>query len=159
MWVEYLPEILWSYHTTPHSTTQETPFRMVYGADAMIPVEINTSTWRREHFDENANIDNLNISADQLDEVRESARIREAAAKQRLAKRYNLKVRQRGFQEGDLVLKKVTDPKNKGKLAPNWEGPYRVLRNLNNGAYKLETLEGIEIPRTWSISNLRLYFS
>ena len=104
-------------------------------------------------------MDNLNISTDLIDEVRESARIREVAAKQRLAKRYNLKVRQRGFQEGDLVLKKITDPKKKGKLVPNWEGPFRVLRKLNNGAYKLETLEGVEIPRTWSISNLRLYFS
>ena len=64
MWAEYRSEILWSYHTTPHSTTQETPFRMVYGADAMIPVEINTPTWRREHFDETTNMDNLNISTD-----------------------------------------------------------------------------------------------
>lgn len=37
--VEYLHEILWSYHTTPHSTTKETPFRMVYGVEAIIPVE------------------------------------------------------------------------------------------------------------------------
>lgn len=44
LWIEYLDEILWSYHTTPHSTTQEAPFRMVYGVDAMIPVEINTPT-------------------------------------------------------------------------------------------------------------------
>lgn len=42
LWIEYLHEFLWSYHTTPHLTTWETPFRMVYGVDAMIPVEINT---------------------------------------------------------------------------------------------------------------------
>ncbi|RDX77143.1 hypothetical protein CR513_42784, partial [Mucuna pruriens] len=27
-WVEELPQVLWSFHTTPHSTTQETPFRL-----------------------------------------------------------------------------------------------------------------------------------
>lgn len=42
LWVEYLHAILWSYHTMPHSTTRDTPFRMVYGADAIIPVKINT---------------------------------------------------------------------------------------------------------------------
>jgi len=44
--------MLWSYHTTPHSTTKETPFTMVYGADAMLPVEIDTPTWRRENLSE-----------------------------------------------------------------------------------------------------------
>jgi hypothetical protein len=43
-------QVLWSYHTTPHSTTQEAPFTMVYGTDAMLPVEINTPTWRRDNF-------------------------------------------------------------------------------------------------------------
>nr|KYP60573.1 Gypsy retrotransposon integrase-like protein 1 [Cajanus cajan] len=39
-WAEQLPEVLWAYRCTPQSTTQETPFRLVYGSDAMIPVEI-----------------------------------------------------------------------------------------------------------------------
>jgi hypothetical protein len=39
-WVEDLYQVLWSYRTTPHSTTGETPFRMVYDSDAIIPVEI-----------------------------------------------------------------------------------------------------------------------
>ena len=111
MWAEYLPEILWSYHTTPHSTTQETPFRMVYGADAMIPVEINTPTWRREHFDKSANTDNLNISADQLDEVRESARIREAAAKQRLAKKVQPESQAKRISRGRPGTKESHRPK------------------------------------------------
>ncbi|MCI03950.1 gag-pol polyprotein [Trifolium medium] len=38
-WAEHLLPILWSYHTTPQSSTGEAPFTMVYGADAMIPVE------------------------------------------------------------------------------------------------------------------------
>jgi len=43
-------QVIWSYHTTPHSTTKETLFTMVYGADAMLPIEIDTPTWRRAHF-------------------------------------------------------------------------------------------------------------
>lgn len=42
LWADLLHEILWSYHTTPLSTTKETLFCMVYGEDAMLPIEINT---------------------------------------------------------------------------------------------------------------------
>ena len=39
-----VPRIVWSYHTTPQSNTHETPFSLVYGTDAMIPVEIQESS-------------------------------------------------------------------------------------------------------------------
>ena len=39
-WTEEVPRIVWAYHTTPHSTSRETPFSLVYGSDAMILVEI-----------------------------------------------------------------------------------------------------------------------
>lgn len=75
------------------------------------------------------------------------AHVRECIAKQRMAKRFNTRVRPRIFQEGDLVLKKIFDIHKNGKLSLNWEGPYRIKQKLNNGAYKLENLEGIEISR------------
>jgi hypothetical protein len=59
LWAEQLHEVLWSYHTTPHSTTKETPFTMVYGADAMLLVEINTPTWRRENLSEEGKYFNM----------------------------------------------------------------------------------------------------
>jgi len=39
VWAEEVPRIVWAYHTTPQSSTMETPFSLVYGSDAMIPVE------------------------------------------------------------------------------------------------------------------------
>nr|KYP68694.1 Transposon Ty3-I Gag-Pol polyprotein [Cajanus cajan] len=45
-WAEQLPEVLWAYRCTPHSTTQETPFRIVYGSNAMLPVEIGKPSFR-----------------------------------------------------------------------------------------------------------------
>ncbi|MCH84920.1 gag-pol polyprotein [Trifolium medium] len=46
-----------------------------------------------------------------------------------------------------------------GKLASNWEGPYRVQEAFGGGAYRLETLKGKTLPRTWNVANLRFYFS
>ncbi|RDX89575.1 hypothetical protein CR513_28680, partial [Mucuna pruriens] len=45
-WVEELPQVLWSYHITPHSTSNETPFYLTFGTEAMIPVEIRKPSSR-----------------------------------------------------------------------------------------------------------------
>ena len=47
-WVKELHSILWAYRTTPHSTTGETPFRLTYGTEAVIPVEIMEPSRRTE---------------------------------------------------------------------------------------------------------------
>ena len=37
-WVEYLPKVLWAYRTTLKSATQETPFALAFGTEAVAPV-------------------------------------------------------------------------------------------------------------------------
>lgn len=51
--------------------------------------------------------------------------VKEFKAKYRMARHLNTRVHQRSIQEDKLVLKKVTNTK-KGKIALNWEGPYRI---------------------------------
>lgn len=45
------------------------------------------------------------------------------------------------------------------KLEPKWIGPYRVKEVVGKGAYRLETLDGGVIPRTWNVANLHFYYS
>ena len=40
-WAEELPNILWAYRTTPRRSTGETLFPLTYGAEAVIPTEVN----------------------------------------------------------------------------------------------------------------------
>jgi transposase InsO family protein len=159
-WAEPLAAIIWSYHTTIQSSTGETPFKMVYGTDAMIPVEIDPPSWRRETITiaENNNMA-LEENLDLLEEVREAAHFREFAMKQRVSRKYNTRVMPRDFKEGDLVLKRPMGKDKGGKLAPNWEGPFRIREVFGGGAYKLETLKGEAMPRSWNVSNLRFYYS
>ena len=67
-----------------------------------------------------------------------------------LAKLYNQKVQLREFVVDDLILRKVfeniKDPTN-GKLGPNWEGPHKITKLADKGAYHLEDLEGKQVPR------------
>jgi len=57
------------------------------------------------------------------------------------------------------VLRKGQLIQMDSKLAPKWTRPYRIKEVLGERAYKLETLEGNEILRTWNAANLRFYFS
>lgn len=70
LWVELLHEILWPYHTTPQSTTRESPISMVYGVDTMLLIEIDTPSWRRTHFNEEANKIGLKYVPYLIDELR-----------------------------------------------------------------------------------------
>jgi len=50
---------------------------------------------------------------------------------------------------GDLILGKAVGSmkeQNVGKLAPNWEGPYRVTATAGAGAYYLEDMEERPLP-------------
>ncbi|KAK2373754.1 hypothetical protein QL285_074768 [Trifolium repens] len=105
-WAEPLAAILWSYHTTVQSSTGETPFKMVYGTDAMIPVEIDPPSWRRETTTTTENKAALEENLDLLEEIREAVHFREFAMKQRVSRKYNTRVMPRSFKEGDLVLKR-----------------------------------------------------
>ena len=39
-WIDHLPSVLWSIRTTPSRATKETPFFLVYGAEAVLPTEL-----------------------------------------------------------------------------------------------------------------------
>ena len=38
-WVEELPKVIWSHKTTTSRATGFTPFKLLYGEDAMLPEE------------------------------------------------------------------------------------------------------------------------
>jgi len=153
-WVEEVPRIVWAYHTTPQSTTRETPFSLVYGSDAMIPVEIQENLPRFQNFIFEESNEERKVNLDLLDEVREEARIKAEAFKRRVEYNYNSKMRPRQIQVADLVMRKAHPYQLENKLSPKWTGPFRVTEALGNGAYRLETLEGGAIPLTWNVTNL-----
>ncbi|XP_016168240.1 uncharacterized protein LOC107610752 [Arachis ipaensis] len=158
-WADELASVLWSYRTSQQSSTGETPFRLTYGVDAMIPVEIGEPSPRLLL----RGVEEV-VEKDLIDEAREMAHLSEAALKQRMALRYNVRVLIREFEQNDLVLRRndIGMPtQGECKLAANWEGPYRVKEVIGKGAYKLERLDGKEVPRTWNadLSDCRLIFS
>ena len=143
-WAEELPNVLWAYRTIPRRSIGETLFSLSYGVEAIIPVEINLYNARVSGFNPTKNSELMLKQLNLLEERQESATIWLAEYQQKLARRYNRDVRRREFGAGDLVLWKLvknTRDVNTGKLAPTWEGPYRVTAIAGTGAYYLEDLD------------------
>ena len=70
-----------------------------------------------------------------------------AAYKQKAARYYNSRVKSKTFRAGDLVLRRVavSQPQNQEKLAPNWEGLYKVREVVRSGTYYPKELERAEL--------------
>jgi hypothetical protein len=72
-WVDELPSVLWSLRTTPNAATQETPFFLVHGAKAVLPVKITHEAPRIAAYDETTSTKALQDDIDTLDEARDVA--------------------------------------------------------------------------------------
>ena len=123
---EQVPRIVWAYHTTPQSTTRETPFSLVYWSDTMIPVEIQESSPCFQSFVAEESNEERKVNLDLLDEVREEARIKVEALKRKVEYKHNSKLTPRQFQVADLVMRKAHPYQLENKLSLGWTGPFRV---------------------------------
>ena len=97
IWPEELPSVLWAYKTTVRTPTRETPFRLTYGNEAVIPAEIGLTSYRVDNHNEARNGENLRLQLDLIDEVKAIAEQRLARYQDRMAKYYNSQVRHRDF--------------------------------------------------------------
>ncbi|KAL2532562.1 Ribonuclease H-like domain containing protein [Abeliophyllum distichum] len=136
-WAEELPETLWSYRTTL--------FAMAYVAEAMIPVEVGISSPRHLLFDEVTNKDLHRANLDLQDERHADSKLQLAVYQIKIARYYNSKVKDRNFHISDFVLKKVFQANRKvgaETLGPTWEGPYKIIEEIQPRTYRLEDSEG-----------------
>ncbi|XP_075662950.1 uncharacterized protein LOC142632432 [Castanea sativa] len=56
-WQEELPNVLWAYRTAARTPIGETPFRLTYGTEAVMPVEVGLASIRQEVFHKENNDD------------------------------------------------------------------------------------------------------
>ena len=77
-WIDELPVVLWSLRTTPHRATGQTPFSLVYGAEAVIPTELIYGLARVLAYDEVAQEQHQRDDVVLLEENRLRAATRDA---------------------------------------------------------------------------------
>ena len=70
VWLEELPSVLWAYRTTTRIPTGETPFRLAYGSEVVIPTDVGLINYRVDNHDERRSDKTMRLQLDLLNEVR-----------------------------------------------------------------------------------------
>jgi hypothetical protein len=91
--IDELPSVFWSLRTTPNAATQETPFFLVRGTEAVLPVEITHEAPRIAAYDETTSTEALQDDVDALDEARDIALARAMQYQQSLLDYHSSRVR------------------------------------------------------------------
>ncbi|VFQ60552.1 unnamed protein product [Cuscuta campestris] len=149
-WLEELPHIVWAFRVTPRRAHGETPFSLTYGCEARLPIEAEFPTFRESNYQPQQNEEDHLAELNLVEERRMAAEVKMSTYQQVVKKYHDNKVGPRYFQVGDEVLRRreASRPGDGGKLAKNWEGPYRVRAIIRPGTYRLETLDGAPVERT-----------
>ena len=162
-WSEKLPFALWAYRTSFRTSTGATPYSLVYGMEAVLPVEtemgslrvaleqqISETEWAQARFDQ------LNL----LDERRLRAADHAQAYQRKMARAFKKRVKPRPLQKGDLVLRilrgLIGDPR--GKFRPSWSRPYVIRELTPEGAAWLTNLDGNQFSKPTNVDQLKKYY-
>jgi hypothetical protein len=154
-WADLLPEAVWALNTTECRATEFTPFRLIYGSEAMTPQEIKhgsprTVTLAVPDVDEPTSKDLIDG-----DRVFALQALNKYQAQTKAWRDHTVIPRE--FSEGDLVLVWTARTESRGKLEPKWEGPFIVKTKASPSAYRLTTPSGEDLEHSWNIDNLRKF--
>jgi hypothetical protein len=155
---------LWAHRTSRHETTKVTPFELVYGQEAVLPIEVSLQNLRITGQDYLLAKEYIELMMDKVDEAPESRlKALEEIEREKLqiAKAHNKHVVEKSFQVGDLVWKSIlplgTRSGKFGKWSPSLEGPFRVIRVVAGNAYFKRTLKDT-LPEALNGKYLKHYY-
>ena len=160
-WDVKLTAALWAYRTTFKVTTHATPFSLVFGIEATIPIEFEVGTLRvavSSRVTDKQSLRNRLTDLEELDERRRVAAQNIEAIQRRRKITFDKRHKKRALQPGMMVLmqdaRKLDFP---GKFDALWLGPYIVKEVFPNNSVQLETLNGESFPLRTSGSRCKQF--
>ena len=136
-WDEFVRQICMAYSTSVHPTTGFTPFYLMFGRQAKLPVELMYGTPETETMPPSQYAMTLKTSLGEA-----YARVRERTARQleRQKELYNRRIHGNPFKVGDHVWVLFPHvPRGKSrKLYRPWSGPFIVVKKLSDVTYRVQ---------------------
>ncbi|MCO5576523.1 hypothetical protein L7F22_030334 [Adiantum nelumboides] len=163
-WDNFLDGAIWAYITTYRDATQFTPFHLVYGQEALQPIELNIPTikltGRQEQNNDEAWIDRL-LNLVELEWKREAAYHCYEKKALQLKDKLNEGIKDKQIKEKSFVLRynNALDNRFHAKFERIWEGTFIVKKAFIGGYYQLMDLNGKEHQRKVNGYRLKPYLS
>ena len=152
-WDTYLPLVEFSYNNSYHTSINMAPFEALYGRKCRSPI-----CWNEIGDAQITGPVLIQDTSDKITQIRDNLRV----ARSRQKSYADNRRKPLEFQIGDLVLLKVSPWKGvvrfgkKGKLAPRYVGPFKIIERVGKVAYKLELPNELSnIHPTFHVSNLK----
>jgi hypothetical protein len=155
-WLDELIKVVWSHNTTMSRSTGFTPFKLLFGDEAITPEEAKTGSIRTVASAETEA--DYSVAKDAIEGVRLQAVENINKYQAETIKWRDRKVQLKNIKPGHLVLRRVANPDTVGKLQLKWEGPFLVISSSRPGSFRLKDMDGNDIPRSWNADELRRYY-
>ena len=124
-WVSHLPYVEWSYNNSPRHNTKMTPYFLVYGREAPLPLHAEPKP------DSSVKDPNSKRFLEEVKrrtkEITDEARKRIEAKSAKDVEAYNKKAKHDPLVPGEMVYERVPDG-TRDKLQSKWSGLLKVLR-------------------------------
>jgi hypothetical protein len=155
-WPDELINVVWSHNTTISRSTGFTPFKLLFGDEAITPEEAKAGSIRTMASAEDEA--DYSVVKDAIEGIKLQAVENIIKYQAETIKWRDRKVRLKNIKPGHLVLRRVTNPDTVGKLQLKWEGPFLVASSSRPGSYRLKDMDDSDIPRSWNANELRRYY-
>jgi transposase InsO family protein len=155
-WTGELPKVIWSHNTTVSRVTGFTPFRLLFGTEAMTPEEIKNESMtvlkgkQIEKVDQKVEKYMIEITILEAAENIEKYQKETKTWKDRKVVRKDIKTR-------DLVLKRKKNWENPGNSKNHGKGRSAKETSMP-GAFRLLSQTGEELPYSWNVDSSKRYY-
>jgi hypothetical protein len=155
-WAEVMPRAVWSHNTTVCRATNFTPFRLLFGVEAILPEEIKyqslCTTMGAPSCPNEAEEKDL-LEPERLKAITNLRRYQDKTKNWR-----DPKVKMRELGVGNLVLLQSPRTESSRKFESKWEGPYVIIEKTRLGAYRLVDPQGLKLEHSWNANNLCRFY-
>ncbi|MCO5611254.1 hypothetical protein L7F22_065506 [Adiantum nelumboides] len=114
-WDKHLTAALWAYRTSFKVSTQFTPYHLVYGQEALLPIEVELGSLRvlaRETTSSKEKLEQRILDLQRLELDREAATDYYITQANKKREQFNNKVKEKKLEEGMLVMRHITSRKD-----------------------------------------------
>ena len=136
---------LWAYRTSFKVSTQFTPFHLVYGQEALLPIEVEIPSYKlslKSGLEPEERWEQRLLDLHKLEATREEAMNHYINQAEKRREKFNELLKDKDLKEGELVLRYDSrlDHRKDKKFLHRWEGPFVIYHKYKNGSYQLQDL-------------------